>query len=127
MMTDLYLIKLHGGCFDGYRQSVNYILRNTRLQMPGTLPCPDSHPSPHRATLYELRRASIELLDGLPTMVLNYHFVGMRVGIAYAAITGLVRWQNRLRQRWSRVARGPDDARLPNAVQTDASFNQSGT
>jgi len=24
MMADLYLIQLHGGCFDGYRQSVNY-------------------------------------------------------------------------------------------------------
>ena len=107
MMTDLYLIQLHGGPFDGYRQSVNYILRDTRLEMPGTLPCPDSLPSPHRAALYELRRASIELLDGLPTMVLDYHFVGMRVGMVSAAITRLVQWKDRLTQSLLRVARGP--------------------
>jgi len=76
MMTDPYLIQLHGGRFDGYRQSVNYILLDTRLKMPGTLPCPDGIPSPPRAAVYELRRASIEILDGLPTMVLNYHFAG---------------------------------------------------
>ena len=119
MMTDLYLIQLHGGCFDGYRQSVNYILRDTRLEMPGALPCPDSLPSPPRAALYELRRASIELLDGLPTMVLNYHFVGMRVGMVSAAITRLVQWKDRLTQSLLRVTRGPRDARLPNTAQTD--------
>jgi len=75
MMTGPYWIHLHGGRFDGYRQSVNYLPLDTRLEMPGTLPCPDSLPSPPRAALYELRRASIELRDGLPTMVLNYHFV----------------------------------------------------
>ena len=89
MMTDPYLIKLHGGLFDGYRQSVNYILLDTRLEMPGTLPYPDSLPSPPRASLYEFRQASIEILDGLPTMVLDYDFIGMRVGVVSAAITKL--------------------------------------
>ena len=119
MMTNLYLIQLHGGCFDGYRQSVNYILRDRRLEMPGKLPCPDGLPSPHHAAIYELRRASIELLDGLPTMVLDYHFVGMRVGMASAAITRLVQWKHRLAQSLLRVARNPHDARLPNMAQTD--------
>ena len=119
MMTDLYLIQLHGGRFDGYHQSVNYILRDTRLEMPGALPCPDSLPSPRRAALYELRRASIEPLDGLPTMVLSYHFVGMRVGMVSAAITKLVQWENRLTESLLRVAHGPHDARLPNTAQTD--------
>jgi hypothetical protein len=96
MMTDPYLIQLHGGFFDGYSQSVNYILQDSLLEMPGTLPCPDSLPSPSRAALYELRRASIELLDGMPTMVLNYHFVGMRVGMVSAAITRLVQWKEQL-------------------------------
>ena len=119
MMTDLYLIQLHGGCFDGYRQSVNYILRDRRLEMPGKLPCPDGLPSPHRAAVYELRRASIELLDGLPTMVLDYHFVGMRVGMVSAAIARFVQWKSRLRQIVLRVACGPRDARLPNTAQAD--------
>ena len=119
MMTDLYLIQLHGGPFDGYCQPVNYILRDRRLEMPGKLPCPDGLPSPHRAAVYELRRASIELLDGLPTMVLDYHFVGMRVGMASAAITRLVQWKHRLAQSLLRVARNPHDARLPNMAQTD--------
>lgn len=98
MMTDLYLIQLHGGCFDGYRQSVNYILWDTRLKMPGTLPCPKSNPSPPRTALYELRRTSIRVLSGWPTMVLDYDFVGMRVGVVSAAIARLVQWKNRLVQ-----------------------------
>ena len=119
MMTDPYLIQLHGGYFDGYRQSVNYILLDTRLEMPGTLPCPDSLPSPPRTALYELRRASIELLDGLPTMVLNYHFVGMRIGVVSAAIVRLVQWKDRLTRSLLRVTSGPHDARPPNTAQTD--------
>ena len=119
MMTDPYLIQLHGGCCDGYRRSVNYILLDTRLTMPGSLPCPDSFPSPPRPALYELIRASIELLDGLPTMVLDYHFVGMRVGMVSAAITRLVQWKDRLTQGLLRVTRGPRDARPPNTAQTD--------
>ena len=119
MMTDLYLIHLHGGPFDGYRQSVNYILRDRRLEMPGSLPCPDSLPSPRRVALYELKQASIGLLDGLPTMVLNYHFVGMRVGMVSAAITRLVQWKDRFTRRLLRVARDPRDARLPNTAQAD--------
>jgi hypothetical protein len=103
MMTDPYLIRLHGGRFDGYRQSVNYILLDTRLEMPGTLPCPDDIPSPPRAAVYELRRASIEILDGLPTMVLNYHFVGMRVGMVSAQIKRLAQWKDRLAQRVLRI------------------------
>ena len=119
MMTDLYLIQLHGGPFDGYRQSVNYILRNRRLEMPGTLACPGGLPSPHRAAEYELRRASIELLDDLPTMLLDYHFVGMRVGIVAAAITRFVQSKNRFAQSLLRVARDPRDARIPNTAQAD--------
>ena len=119
MMTDPYLIKLNGGLFDGYRQSVNYIFLDTRLEMPGTLPFPASFPSPLRAYLYDFRQASIEILDGLPTMVLNYHFVGMRVGMVSAAITRLVQWKGQLRQRLLRVNRGPRDARPPNTAQTD--------
>jgi len=119
MMTDLYVIQLHGGPFDGYCQSVNYILRDRRLEMPGKLPCPDGLPSPHRVAEYELRRTSIELLDDLPTMVLDYDFVGMRVGMVSAAVTKLVQWKNRLTQRLLRAARGPCNARLPNMAQTD--------
>lgn len=117
-MTDLYLIQLHGGPFDGYCQSVNYILRNRRLEMPGVLPCPDDIPLPHRASEYELRRTSIELLDDLPTMVLDYHFVAMRVGLLSAAITKIVQWKDRLTRSLLRVTR-PRDARLPNTAQTD--------
>ena len=119
MMTDLYLIQLHGGPFDGYCQSVNYILQEKRLEMPGILPCPDGLPSPNRAAEYELRRTSIELLDDLPTMVLDYHFVGMRVGMVSAAITRFVQWKNRFAQSLLRVARDPRDARLPNTAQAD--------
>jgi hypothetical protein len=110
MMTDLYLIQLHGGPFDGYHQSVNYILLDPRFAMPGTLPCPDGF-SPSRPAIYELRRSSIELFDGLPTIVLNYHFVGMRVGIAQAAVTSLVQWKDRLTHGLLRAIRGPSDAR----------------
>jgi len=109
MMTDLYLIQLHGGPFDGYCQSVNYILRDKRLEMPGKLPCSDDLASPHRAAIYELRQASIRLLDDLPTMVLDYHFVGMRVGTVAAAITRFVQWKNRLTQSLLRVVRGSRD------------------
>jgi hypothetical protein len=119
MMTDMYLIQLHGGPFDGYRHSVNYILRDRRLEMPGVLPCPDGLTSPHRAAEYELRRTSIELLDDLPTMVLDYHFVGMRVGMVSAAITKFVQWKNRFTRRLLRVARGPRDTRLLNTAQVD--------
>jgi hypothetical protein len=121
MMTDLYLIQLHGGPFDGYRQSVNYILLDSRLEMPGSLPCPDDFPPPSRPALYELRRASIELLAGLFTMVLKYYFVGMKVGMARAAITGLIRWKDRLTHRLLEIICGPRDARPPDTVQIDES------
>ena len=106
MMTDPYLIKLNGGLFDGYRQSVNYIFLDTRLEMPGTLPFLDNLPSPPRAYLYGFRQASIEILDGLPTMVLDYDFLGLRVGVVSATITRLKHGKDRLTRGLFRVTQG---------------------
>lgn len=98
MMTDLYSIRFHGGCFDGHRQSVNYV-PDTRLAIPGALLCPESFPPPTRPVLYELRRSAIELVDGLPIMVLDYYFVGTRVGRMSAAIARLTGRRNRRAQK----------------------------
>ena len=127
MMTNQYLIKLHDGFFDGYRQPVNYILLDTRLEMPGTLPYPDSLPSPPRASLYEFRQASIEILDGLPTMVLDYDFIGMRVGMVSAAITRLNKWKDRLTRSLLRSNHSPRDVRHPKPVQTEEPAQPFGT
>ena len=119
-MKSPYLIQLYGGHFDGFRQSVNFIPLDDRLEMPGALSNPDRMPSPQRAALYELRTTTIDLSDGLPTMVLNYHFVGMRIGKLAAALARLLEWTNRIKQRRSHVGTGRGEARIPNA----ASINQ---
>ena len=119
MMIDPYLIKLNGGLLDGYRQSVNYILLDTRLEMPGTLPFPDSLPLPPRAYLYDFRQASIEILDGLPTMVLYYDFIGIRVGVVSAVITKLNQWKDRFARSLLPGTRSPHDARFPKTVRTE--------
>jgi hypothetical protein len=119
MMPDPYLISLHGGSFDGYRKSVNFILLGTRLEMPGTLPAPDSLASPSRRSLYEFRQASIEIVDGLPTMVLDYDFIGMRAGRVSATITRFTRWKDRLARELRQVIRGSCDARHPHRTPNE--------
>jgi hypothetical protein len=119
MMTDLYMIQLHGGPFDGYHQSVYYILLDSCLKMPGTLPCPDGLPLPSQPAMYELKQSFIEKLDGLPTMILNYHFVGMQVGMLSATIARLIQLKNRLTNSIVKLIGGQNDIRLPNKVQAD--------
>lgn len=120
MMTEIYLIKLHGGYFDGYRQSVNYILLDNRLEMPGMLPYPDGLPSLLQTALYEFRQASIEVFDGLPTMVLDYDYIGKRVGRVSAAIAKLNQWKDRVVRSLLRTQ--PED----NHQGRSSSFSGSG-
>jgi hypothetical protein len=103
MTPDLYLIRLHGGPLDGHRHPLNYVPLASRLEIPGSLPFPDDLPPLSRPAVYELEKPSLELIDGLPTMVLHYHFAEARAGIVSAAITRLRQWRTRLRSGPSRT------------------------
>lgn len=71
-----YLVLFHGGPFDGHERNQHVPPFDLRIEMPMS---PDSsgHGSgPTCVAIYEARRATLELVDGLPTMKVRFYFAG---------------------------------------------------
>jgi hypothetical protein len=78
MATEPYLIELRGGCFDGYRQSLDYVPLGNRWEMSAVPPNASRPKESSRLAVYELRRATLIQWEGMPTMLFGYDFVGIR-------------------------------------------------
>ena len=74
-----YYIELRGGRFDGFRKGVERMPAETRLTIP-TSPADlqSSTAAPCPLAVYERRQVVFALLNGMPTMVLKYDYVGTK-------------------------------------------------